>query len=105
MREETQSLQRELEHNHSYVNRDSETTSFMSNGDYKGSQGYLFKRTTNAFKTWNRRWFIIQDNRLIYQKKTEKDFTVMEEDLRLCNVKPVSECERRFCFEIVSPSR
>lgn len=105
MREETQSLQRQLEHNHSFVKLDSETPSFMCDGDYKGSQGYLFKRTTNAFRTWNRRWFIIQDNRLIYQKKTEKDVTVMEEDLRLCNVKPVNDGERRFCFEIVSPSR
>ena len=23
-------------------------------------EGYLFKRTTNAFKTWNRRWFMLK---------------------------------------------
>lgn len=32
-------------------------------------EGYLFKRTTNAFKTWNRRWFMLKDNQLIYCKR------------------------------------
>nr|XP_032522975.1 arf-GAP with coiled-coil, ANK repeat and PH domain-containing protein 1-like [Danaus plexippus plexippus] len=29
----------------------------------------------------------------------------MEEDLRLCTVKPVYDGERRFCFEVLSPSK
>lgn len=33
-------------------------------------QGYLFKRTSNAFKTWNRRWFSLQDNHLVYRKRS-----------------------------------
>ncbi|XP_074598148.1 arf-GAP with coiled-coil, ANK repeat and PH domain-containing protein 2-like isoform X2 [Brevipalpus obovatus] len=103
MREDTQALHRELEHNHSLV--EEKPCSISSDGQSIRSQGYLFKRTTNAFKTWNRRWFMIQNNRLIYQKRSEKNYTVMEEDLRLCNVKPVTEGERRFCLEIVSPSR
>lgn len=28
-------------------------------------EGYLFKRATNAFKTWNRRWFMIRDGKLV----------------------------------------
>ncbi|NXH99751.1 ACAP3 protein, partial [Pachycephala philippinensis] len=32
-------------------------------------EGYLFKRASNAFKTWNRRWFSIQNSQLVYQKK------------------------------------
>lgn len=28
-------------------------------------EGYLFKRATNAFKTWNRRWFMIKDDKLV----------------------------------------
>ena len=28
-------------------------------------EGYLFKRATNAFKTWNRRWFMIKDGKLV----------------------------------------
>lgn len=98
-------------------------------------QGYLFKRTSNAFKTWNRRWFSLQDNQLVYRKRSGKqsssklvlyhilhifrgdngslwtvvlvgeDVTIMEEDLRLCTVKPVIEGDRRFCFEVVSPNK
>jgi Arf-GAP/coiled-coil/ANK repeat/PH domain-containing protein len=33
-------------------------------------EGYLFKRTSNAFKTWNRRWFALQDNQLVYRKRS-----------------------------------
>lgn len=35
----------------------------------------------------------------------EDSVTVMEEDLRLCSVKPVTDSERRFCFEVLSPSK
>lgn len=69
-------------------------------------EGYLFKRTSNAFKTWNRRWFIIQNGQLVYRKRSKEEMkTVMEEDLRLCTVKPAQEFERRFCFEVLSPSK
>ncbi|KAG7221666.1 hypothetical protein INR49_000033, partial [Caranx melampygus] len=79
-------------------------------------EGYLFKRASNAFKTWNRRWFSIQNSQLVYQKKlkaTEREdpggsqdsLTVVVEDLRLCSVKPCEDIERRFCFEVVSPSK
>lgn len=41
-----------------------------------------------------------------YRKRTgELNVTVMEEDLRLCTVKPVLDGERRFCFEVLSPSK
>ncbi|KAA8579089.1 hypothetical protein FQN60_007209 [Etheostoma spectabile] len=68
-------------------------------------EGYLYKRASNAFKTWSRRWFSIQKNQLVYQKKFKDQPTVVVEDLRLCTVKPSSENERRFCFEVVSPSK
>ncbi|CAB1330021.1 unnamed protein product, partial [Coregonus sp. 'balchen'] len=93
-------------------------------------EGYLFKRASNAFKTWNRRWFSIQNSQLVYQKKLKarkdaqlRDFeiqtthliqghsghndslTVVVEDLRLCSVKPCEDIERRFCFEVVSPNK
>ncbi|KAM8882362.1 arf-GAP with coiled-coil, ANK repeat and PH domain-containing protein 1 isoform 2-T3 [Synchiropus picturatus] len=68
-------------------------------------EGYLYKRASNAFKTWNRRWFSIQKNQLMYQKKFKDQPTVVVEDLRLCTVKPSAENERRFCFEVVSPSK
>ncbi|KAL2103834.1 hypothetical protein ACEWY4_000702 [Coilia grayii] len=68
-------------------------------------EGYLFKRASNAFKTWNRRWFSIQNNQLVYQKKLKDSLTVVVEDLRLCSVKPCEDIERRFCFEVVSPTK
>ncbi|XP_050529370.1 arf-GAP with coiled-coil, ANK repeat and PH domain-containing protein 2 [Daktulosphaira vitifoliae] len=69
-------------------------------------EGYLYKRTSNAFKTWNRRWFYLKNNQLAYRKRSGEDlFTVMEEDLRLCSVKPAYDAERRFCFEVLSPTK
>lgn len=32
-------------------------------------EGYLYKRTSNAFKTWNRRWFYLKNNQLAYRKR------------------------------------
>uniref|UniRef100_A0A4W5NTU5 Arf-GAP with coiled-coil, ANK repeat and PH domain-containing protein n=1 Tax=Hucho hucho TaxID=62062 RepID=A0A4W5NTU5_9TELE len=44
-------------------------------------EGYLFKRASND------------------------SLTVVVEDLRLCSVKPCEDIERRFCFEVVSPTK
>ncbi|XP_053678347.1 arf-GAP with coiled-coil, ANK repeat and PH domain-containing protein 2, partial [Anopheles nili] len=69
-------------------------------------EGYLFKRTSNAFKTWNRRWFCMRDNQLFYRKRTGEELpTVMEEDLRLCSVRPLADSDRRYCFEVISPTK
>ncbi|XP_071275168.1 arf-GAP with coiled-coil, ANK repeat and PH domain-containing protein 1 isoform X3 [Agelaius tricolor] len=68
-------------------------------------QGYLYKRASNAFRTWSRRWFFIQSNQLLYLKRARDPPTVVIEDLRLCTVKPCPDLERRFCFEVVSPSK
>uniref|UniRef100_A0A3P9CNP2 Arf-GAP with coiled-coil, ANK repeat and PH domain-containing protein n=1 Tax=Maylandia zebra TaxID=106582 RepID=A0A3P9CNP2_9CICH len=92
------------------------STSDFSNDDTKleynvdtdngiAMEGYLFKRASNAFKTWNRRWFTIQNNQLVYQKKFKDNPTVVVEDLRLCTVKHCEDIERRFCFEVVSPTK
>ncbi|XP_015684187.1 arf-GAP with coiled-coil, ANK repeat and PH domain-containing protein 1, partial [Protobothrops mucrosquamatus] len=51
------------------------------------------------------RWFSIQNSQLVYQKKAKDLLTVVVEDLRLCTVKPCPDHERRFCFEVVSPSK
>ncbi len=48
---------------------------------------------------------MIERNQLVYRKRSKDSLTVMEEDLRLCTVKPAAEIDRRFCFEVVSPSR
>ncbi|CAG2173574.1 unnamed protein product, partial [Oppiella nova] len=105
MRNGTSVLEKQLEGRHTLVAA-KESVPALIKGDTIRLEGYLFKRTSNAFKTWNRRWFIIQDHQLVYQKRShERDVTVMEEDLRLCTAKPVQFMERRFCFEVLSPSK
>ena len=108
MREETGTLERELvktKDRYNVVNA-KDIIPTLIKGDHVRLEGYLNKRTSNAFKAWHRRWFIIQDHQLVYQKRThEKDVTIMEEDLRLCTARPVVDFERRFCFEVISPSK
>jgi Arf-GAP/coiled-coil/ANK repeat/PH domain-containing protein len=49
----------------------------------------------------------MQDNQLLYQNRAKGDeVTVLAEDLRLCTLKPADDqLERRFCFEIVLPTK
>lgn len=104
MRSDSNKLEKEMENRHIYVNnRDLIPSPVPGNPKM---EGYLFKRTSNAFKTWNRRWFCLKDHQLVYRKRTgEEDYTIMEEDLRLCTVKPVVDCDRRNCFEVLSPTK
>ncbi|XP_040606909.1 arf-GAP with coiled-coil, ANK repeat and PH domain-containing protein 2 isoform X10 [Mesocricetus auratus] len=113
---------REMEQKHSTIQQKAALQDFSSddskleyNVDAANGivmEGYLFKRASNAFKTWNRkkpdhirRWFSIQNNQLVYQKKFKDSPTVVVEDLRLCTVKHCEDVERRFCFEVVSPTK
>ncbi|KAE9416341.1 hypothetical protein Angca_006491, partial [Angiostrongylus cantonensis] len=71
-------------------------------------EGYLYKRSSNAFKTWNRRWFQIKDNKLLYSHRSAESEqpTVMEENLMLCLVRPAPpSVERVGCFELITPTR
>ncbi|KAJ8278800.1 hypothetical protein COCON_G00058660 [Conger conger] len=94
---------KDMEQKHSTIQQkdfSNEDTKLEYNVDAENGivmEGYLFKRASNAFKTWNRRWFSIQNNQLVYQKKFK--------DLRLCTVKHCEDIERRFCFEVVSPTK
>ncbi|XP_054009388.1 arf-GAP with coiled-coil, ANK repeat and PH domain-containing protein 2 isoform X2 [Hylaeus anthracinus] len=104
MRADSIKLEKEMENRHIYVTNRDLIPSLIS-GNPK-MEGYLFKRTSNAFKTWNRRWFCLRDHQLVYRKRTgDNDFTIMEEDLRLCTVKPLVDCDRRNCFEVLSPTK
>ncbi|XP_051005684.1 arf-GAP with coiled-coil, ANK repeat and PH domain-containing protein 2 isoform X5 [Acomys russatus] len=102
---------REMEQKHSTIQQkdfSSDDSKLEYNVDAANGivmEGYLFKRASNAFKTWNRRWFSIQNNQLVYQKKFKDSPTVVVEDLRLCTAKPCEDIERRFCFEVVSPTK
>lgn len=105
MREEVTSLERSMEGRHGEVT-DKDLVLSVDQADHPSTvtmHGYLFKRTTNAFKTWNRRYFTLQNNQLVYRKRSGEDVTIMEEDLRLCSVRPALDADRRFCFEVISP--
>lgn len=66
MQEKSSKLEKKLENRHSIVKKN-ETFSTNTAKDAPKMEGYLFKRTTNAFKTWNRRWFYLYDNQLVYR--------------------------------------
>lgn len=106
MRSESNKLEKSLNNRHHLVTKQEIIPAIIRNGDSIRLDGYLFKRTSSTFKSWNRRWFIIQNHQLVYQKRSsDRDVTVMEEDLRLCNARPVTDIDRRFCFEVVSPTK
>jgi len=112
MRDSCQALEKQLEKRHTYVTQ-SDLQSFNAaseaaekkEGKRGGIEGYLFKRGQNAFRTWNRRWFYLSNNKLCYSRRNGEDVTVMEEDLRICLVRPLTDGDRRFCFEVISPTK
>lgn len=106
LRQETNCLQKEMENRHKVVtNRDYVPLLKSETSDGTRMQGYLFKKNTSAFKTWNRRWFAIRSSQLVYRKRGDQEETVMEQDLKLCSVKPLMDIDRRYCFEVISPTK
>lgn len=43
--------------------------------------------------------------RVVSLYRRQDALTVVVDDLRLCSVKPCEDIERRFCFEVVSPTK
>ncbi|CAF1317283.1 unnamed protein product [Rotaria sordida] len=93
----------------------SNITSTLTNGVEATKEGYLFKRSHNKFKTWNRRWFLIRNGQLLYMKRNhgnsindnsqqQSSYSVMISDLRLCTIRTSNDNDRRFVFEIISPN-
>lgn len=110
MRLESHQLDKSMQNRHAFVNKFVEDapsqTSSTSPNTINTMEGYLFKRTSKGFKTWNRRWFYMNDNQLLYKKRIGEELpTIMEDDLRICTVKHAVEMDRRFCFEVISPNK
>uniref|UniRef100_A0A2K5EC33 Arf-GAP with coiled-coil, ANK repeat and PH domain-containing protein n=1 Tax=Aotus nancymaae TaxID=37293 RepID=A0A2K5EC33_AOTNA len=95
---------REMEQKHSTIQQkdfSSDDSKLEYNVDAANGivmEGYLFKRASNAFKTWNRP--VMPNNIFKYLIIGN-----IVEDLRLCTVKHCEDIERRFCFEVVSPTK
>uniref|UniRef100_A0A8C2D9Q8 Arf-GAP with coiled-coil, ANK repeat and PH domain-containing protein n=1 Tax=Cyprinus carpio TaxID=7962 RepID=A0A8C2D9Q8_CYPCA len=111
---------REMEHKHATIQQRDfayEDPKLEFNVDAPNGlvmEGYLFKRASNAFKTWNRVKAVYLErfsssqhiyNRIEASSPPQDSLTVVVEDLRLCSVKPCEDIERRFCFEVVSPTK
>ncbi|KAH8552778.1 hypothetical protein BGW37DRAFT_271523 [Umbelopsis sp. PMI_123] len=72
--------------------------------------GYLFERRSGRMlQSWTRRYFTIDGEDLIATTRNPK--ASREEDqptsinLRVCSIRAADNYDRRFCFEIISPSR
>jgi Arf-GAP with coiled-coil, ANK repeat and PH domain-containing protein len=66
MRTEYAQLEKTMQKRHNYVNGFLDDPKEDSSGEagkvvVRQMEGYLFKRTSNAFKTWNRRWFYMKE--------------------------------------------
>jgi Arf-GAP/coiled-coil/ANK repeat/PH domain-containing protein len=48
--------------------------------------GYLFKRASNAFKSWSRRWFILRDNRIVYQSESKAEVRLIQQQYCSCHI-------------------
>lgn len=102
MRADNSTLEKSMQNRHASVNQ------FNPNHVTKSTSlaGYLFKRTSKGFKSWHRRFFYISGNQLLYRKRSgDEPATVMEEDLSICAVRLANEYDRRFCFEVISPTK
>lgn len=75
MRQEVNDLDKNMENRHTDVTDKDLVLSVdqLDNSQPVTMYGYLFKRTTNAFKSWNRRYFTLQNNQLVYRKRSGKN--------------------------------
>lgn len=73
--------------------------------DAKEIQGHLFKRSNNVRKDWKKRYFVVENGNLCYYRKGKTSQPEQIVNLLLCTVKPRPDLDRRFCFEIISPTK
>jgi len=76
----------------------------LANGQ-RTKVGYLFKKGSGKVRqVWNRRWFSIKGDYLLYSTRGETEPPTVAANLRLCTVRTCDpNAERRFCFEVISP--
>ncbi|KAJ8659588.1 hypothetical protein O0I10_004566 [Lichtheimia ornata] len=71
--------------------------------------GYLFERRGGrVLQTWVRKYFTIEGEELhctMRGPKPKDDDLPSSYNLRVCSVKLTDSYDRRFCFEVISPSR
>lgn len=66
MQFESDQLEKSMQNRHLSVSQYSEPPTITRGSALNQFEGYLFKRTSKGFKTWNRRWFYLHNNQLLY---------------------------------------
>lgn len=66
MQYESDQLEKSMQNRHLSVSQYSDTPTDSTTTVCNQFEGYLFKRTSKGFKTWNRRWFYLRNNQLLY---------------------------------------
>lgn len=64
MQASSAALEKQLEKRHTYVTQEETLLLADPKGKAGTIEGYLFKRGQNAFRTWNRRWFYLDANKV-----------------------------------------
>ncbi|PRP88438.1 centaurin beta [Planoprotostelium fungivorum] len=64
-------------------------------------QGYLFKKNASAMvrNEWQRRYFVVEEGKLLYYKTGKETVPVSAVDLLLCSVKEKQDIDRRFLLQ------
>lgn len=76
-----------------------------SSNEKSFKSSYLFKKGSSNLRTfWNRRYFELKNDSLTYTSET-KTLEKTTIDLRICMVRTISNIDRKYCFEILSPSK
>jgi hypothetical protein len=86
-------------------NEDHRISLYVKVSQEKGlaKQGYLYKQGKTGL--WALRFVVLKEGRLSWFKRWKQQTQMDNIDLLLCAVRPVTEAEKPFCFEVVSPTR
>eukprot|EP00039_Didymoeca_costata_P007587 m.101372 g.101372 ORF g.101372 m.101372 type:complete len:664 (-) comp13742_c0_seq5:225-2216(-) len=71
------------------------------------TKGYLYRKESNTFKSWQRYFFEIKHGALYMTRRKSKNNEAEKivEDLRVSTVRPAKTADRPNCFEVVTPQR
>jgi len=67
-------------------------------------QGWLFKQGSSRYKTWKRRWFVLDEQYLFYFEYTKDKEPKGVISLENLQVREVSDPKKQNCFEIFLPA-
>eukprot|EP01105_Mastigella_eilhardi_P024346 TRINITY_DN633_c0_g1_i4.p1 TRINITY_DN633_c0_g1~~TRINITY_DN633_c0_g1_i4.p1 ORF type:complete len:1103 (-),score=228.01 TRINITY_DN633_c0_g1_i4:114-3422(-) len=81
-----------------------ETSNVAASATTVHIEGYLFKRSSNVAKSWQRRYFVVKDGYFFYYKKKKNPQPDKAFDILFTSIHVRRDLDRRFCFEVVTPT-